>query len=264
MILIQIDLRTLTDFRRVNSRAMQVVDSIMEYQLIIKHSPAALRGLLSIDRASHFSCQDLIRALYDPKCEDCGDFGGFIYLLTCRRVCFLCFCEKPKFYPLTTLEAGRMFGLDRNSISVLPAFNSIAGRYSSSQNLCRSGQNLVDYEEARCKGIEHHGSVQAMEQYVTETWQKKMEAYQQGRLRRRPIIHARRGGIADARRFMAIVRAPWIQESTNFVEWGFHCKGCERCYRERPMHWRRKYNAATFADHLEECGPIVDGAHRHA
>lgn len=30
-ILIQIDLRTLTDFRRVNNRAMQVVDSILEY-----------------------------------------------------------------------------------------------------------------------------------------------------------------------------------------------------------------------------------------
>lgn len=101
-----------------------------------------------------------------------------------------------------------------------------------------------------------------MEQYVTEAWQKKMEAYQQGRLRRRPILDARRGCTANPRRFMAIVRAPWIQTSTNSVEWGFHCKGCERCYRERPMHWRRKYNAATFADHLEGCGPIVGGVHR--
>lgn len=121
MILIQIDLRTLTDFRRVNNRAMQVVDSILEYKLIINHSPDALRSLLSIDLASYFSCQDLIRVLNDSTCEECGDFGGFIYLLTCRRVCFLCFCEKSRFYLLTTLEAGRMFGLDRNSISVLPA-----------------------------------------------------------------------------------------------------------------------------------------------
>lgn len=34
LVLVQIDIRSLTDFRRINNRAMQVVESVLEYRLI--------------------------------------------------------------------------------------------------------------------------------------------------------------------------------------------------------------------------------------
>lgn len=205
-----------------------------------------------------------MQTLNTAECEECGDFAGYINLLTCKRVCFLCLDEKPKYSPLTIFEAGRRFGLDRRLLLVLPALKSIPGRYSSKQSLCKSRLTLIDTEEARRIGVEHHGSAEAMENCVAETGQKKLELFRQGRLRRRTNIDAKEGRVADPRRFMAIVRTPWIQKSSNDVEWGFYCRGCERCYRERPMHWRRKYDASSFADHLEECGLIIDGVHRIA
>lgn len=49
---------------------------------------------------------------------------------------------------------------------------------------------------------------------------------------------------------MAVVRAPWINESTNFIEWGIHCRGCMGPDR------RVKYSQEGFKAHVEEFGPI--------
>lgn len=64
-----------------------------------------------------------------------------------------------------------------------------------------------------------------------------------------------------SRRFMAVVGAPWINKLTNAAAWGFHCIGCKKQYRSRPLHWRRKYCLETFDDHIEQCGRIVNGQH---
>lgn len=44
-VLAQLDVKTLTDFRRVNKRAMQVVDSLYQYRAIIRHGPVIIRGI---------------------------------------------------------------------------------------------------------------------------------------------------------------------------------------------------------------------------
>lgn len=56
-VLSQLDLQSLTDFRRINQRAMHFVDSVPQYQLILEHTPAALRGMLSIKCARFSTCQ---------------------------------------------------------------------------------------------------------------------------------------------------------------------------------------------------------------
>jgi len=62
-VLVQIDLRSLTDFRRINNRAMQVVDPILEYRLMQRHAPDLLRGILSVELGLHISAQALFRTL---------------------------------------------------------------------------------------------------------------------------------------------------------------------------------------------------------
>lgn len=51
IVLAQLNLKTLTNFRHVNRRAMEVVDTLPElaqYQSILKHSPASLRAILDV------------------------------------------------------------------------------------------------------------------------------------------------------------------------------------------------------------------------
>ena len=212
LVLAQIDLRTLTDFRRINNRAMQVVDPIPEYRLVQQHTPDSIRGILSVELGSHISVQALFKILNESRCEDCGDFAGFIYFLTCKRVCFICLDEKPRYYPLSVSEAVRDFGVSHRLLRPLPALKRIPGFYSPNEYTRKARFTLVDSESVRRIGIERHGSEEAMEQYAA---QKLSEAYQH-RVAGDSVTFARRrlgtrvqeGRTSDARRFMAVVRAP--------------------------------------------------------
>ncbi|KAF2207767.1 hypothetical protein CERZMDRAFT_50397 [Cercospora zeae-maydis SCOH1-5] len=226
-VLVQLDLRSLMDFRAVNQRAMRAVDAIPQFRTIVKHSASSLRGILSIEAASDSTCQDLYQAISSPRCELCNDFGGYIYLLNCSRVCFLCFSENDRYLPLSPFEVTYNYGLDRNHIVGLRRMRSIPGRYSPNEKDCPTRLLLVDRESARGAGIALHGSALAMEQH----------------------------------RFMAIVRAPYVSLPDNPAEWGFHCAGCERKYRSRPLHWRRKYASDTFDLHIRQCGSVINGEH---
>lgn len=274
-ILVQTDLRSLTDFRRVNQRAVEVVDSIPEYKAIVANAPDSLRGILTIETGRWITCHDLYEKLCTAECEQCGDFGGFLYIATCRRVCFICLSEKPNYLPLLRSEAVRKFGLDRSLLASSPYLKSIPGCYSPGWKSVRTRLTLVDPDSARRAGIALHGSVSAMEQYVSAMASKKLEEYRKrvaSKAASAPDSTSRRprsedsfdGQMSNPRRFMAVVRTPWLDLRTKSLEWGFHCVGCERQYRCRPMHWRRKFTRGTLLDHIRECGDIIDRAHHLA
>src|SRR5690606_30564988 len=114
-ILCQLDLCTLTDFRRVNRRATALVEFLPQYRAIT-HARNAPRGILSIKTGSWITCGALYDKLCTSGCERCGDFGGYLYLLTCKRVCFLCLSQDRLYLPLTPEHASRKFGLDHRVI----------------------------------------------------------------------------------------------------------------------------------------------------
>lgn len=238
-ILPPLDLRTLTDFRHVNRRAMWLVESIPQYKAIRKHAYNALRGIIYIKAGRWITCEMLYEKLCTAECEECGDFGGYLYVLTCKRVCFLCLSEDKRYLPLRYRRATRKFGINRAILCTLPSMKSIPGTYSPTQRKFRIRVTLVDSESARRAGIALHGSVSAMKQYVSSMGAQDPSDDES----RNPF------------RFMAVVRTPWLNKSSQELEWGFHCIGC-RIYRKRPLHFRRKFTVGSFKEHLKECGNI--------
>jgi len=108
-----LDLRTLMEFRRVNQRSLQLVAALPQYKVIISYALDALRVVLSIGIGQWITCNDLLTALCTAECKECGDFGGYLFLLTCTRVCFLCFTRNENYLPLRYSHARRKFGLNR-------------------------------------------------------------------------------------------------------------------------------------------------------
>lgn len=265
-ILVRLPLRSLMEFRSVNQRAMDVVNSIPQFQLITRSTISPLRGILSVEAGLHITCQDLFRAFTSSTCEGCEDFAGFIYLLDCTRVCFLCFSEKLRYLPLTAAEVLRTYGLSRKFLSDLVQMKSIPGCYSPNEKKCPARLDLIDPESARRAGIALYGSSDAMEQHVARVVYAKADnrrARVDGRAQSTLSTTAIGGTprLAFAKRFMAVVRAPMVNVPTGSIEWGFHCVGCKRQYRQRPLHWRRKFTPDTFKLHVEYCGPVVNGEH---
>lgn len=272
MVLVHVDIESLTGFRRVNQRAMQAVDSIPQYKAITTHTPASLRGILSIGTGRWISCRDLHKKLCTAKCDSCGDFGGYLYLITCRRVCFLCFTENTDYLPLRQADAIRKFGLRHEHLASLPSMKTVPGYYSPRQIKLRNRLTLVDHNAARLAGLAIHGSVSKMEQYSLEIISMRLEQYQSRKTQQptgaRQLIPRRPrsedefdGRTSNPKRFVAIARAPFLDLRTRSPEWGFHCVACKIHHYNRPLHWRRKFTEETFKSHLRECGEIIDGKH---
>lgn len=270
MVLIRLDIQSLNEFRRVNKSARLITDAIPQYKRILAHVPASIRGSLNINTARFFSCLDLYEKLSTAECDTCGDFGGYLYLVTCRRVCFLCFTEKTEYLPVLRKDAIRKFGLGPEHLASIPYMKSFPGRYSPRGIKCRRREALYDYAAARQTGIAVHGSINAMEEHASEMARKQLEVYNTKLSLRRPTRTNLRlprledpfdGRCSNPKRFMGIIRAPFFSAQTIAPDWGLHCFACKPSHYGRPLHWRRKFTVDSFRDHIRECGEITEGKH---
>ena len=84
-VLLQLDIPSLTRFRGINRRTMELVNSVHQYTAIIEHCPNIIRAIVSI-QADAFDCRTLYRTLCTSRCSTCNRFGDHLYLIDCRRV----------------------------------------------------------------------------------------------------------------------------------------------------------------------------------
>lgn len=270
-ILIQLDLSTFMAFRCTNRRAKELADHLPQYKAITTNARNALRGILRIGTSRWITCKSLFEKLRTSACEHCGDFGGYLYILTCRRVCFLCFSQDKRYLPLRPGQACRKFGLERGIIQTLPCMRVIPGIYSPNEKKANE-TTLVDYESAFDAGIARHGSSGAVDEFVAAVAAKKLQAHRMRVLQAQQSGSSRRTRMppvadpfdmksANPLRFVAIVRVPWLNRtSQDGVEWGFYCVGCGRS-SDFPLHWRRQFTPESFDQHIMQCGDIIDGNH---
>ena len=270
-ILVHVDLRTLTDFRRVNQRAMQVIDSIPKYQVIVEHGAQALQCILSMETGGHASCLDLFHMLCNPYCEECGDLGEMIYLPTCKRICESCSKQKSKYLPLLAAEAMREFGVSQRHLKTIPRMRNVGhyglGYYRRRRSQCQVRHTFFDPEALCLAAMSLHRPVSTTEQRVTGVSSEDIADFQNTlRLQpedkvwpkgcQRPKQHQGQRIMDDVRRIMAVTEVPWVNPSTNAPEWPVHCNGCSGRAREGPHPWNRKFTKASFADHIKELGDL--------
>lgn len=197
-ILLALDLPTLTTFQRVNRRAMSLIDSLHPYGIVLKHCPNVLCAIISID-ANSFDCRTLYKTLSTNKCKTCERFGGYLYLITCKRVCYFCFTSDPDYLPVAVKHAAKHTGLSRRELKHLPRVFSLPGQYTAGGKLSKRRIMLFDRQVVLKRASKT--SIQAFD--------GKMQ--QQDRTTREP------------RRYMSIVSAPCFGSSGQSADWGFHC-----------------------------------------
>ena len=207
VVLVQLDLQTLVDFRRVNRRAIEVVDTLPEYQSIFQHSPATLRAILSTELGSFITCQKLYNTLRAAKCECCRKPADFIYLLTCCRVCLRCLCWRVKYCPITTDDAVRLYAVPSSLLAELPKIRSIPGHFGINQNAYTDRRLMVDTWSAYSVAIAHWGKSRAAYRaaYNSNPYAVPLPSIE-------PPMTVPFQWYPEPNRFMAVVRAPCIQD----------------------------------------------------
>ncbi|KAL5339819.1 hypothetical protein BJX70DRAFT_362583 [Aspergillus crustosus] len=265
MVLAQLDLRSLTTLRLVNKRSREAVDAGTRYQQVITHARVVLQAALFIGTANFTTCQDLYTELCTGECRTCGDFGGYIYLLTCRRVCFRCFTNEIEYLPLSPSEVKRLFGVGARDIEnfSIPLLRSVAGFYSCRGQKWNRSLVLVDRVSARTAGIALRGGVEAMEQHVQNQARNAQQLYVSrvaaGGIPRAPrTLETVDEGEANPRRFMGVVRAPAL--GVGGLDWGVRCLGCKNEYRPKPsgLHWLRLFTWEGLEEHIREYGEVKE------
>ena len=210
IILVQSDLQTLTDFRRVNRRAMEAVDNLPEYQSIVQHSPDSLRAILSTELGKFITCQKLYDTLRTPSCECCRQPTDLIYLLTCQRVCFKCLCWRIKFCPITTEDAVRLYAVPSRLLAELPTMRSIPGYFGIRETAYTDRQLMVDAWSAWLVASEHwaeHIAIQrAQHRFDTDISTALLPSICYD-----PPMTVPFRWYPEPNRFMAVVRAPCIK-----------------------------------------------------
>ncbi|VUC37094.1 unnamed protein product [Clonostachys rosea] len=245
----QLDIDAIINFQSTSHGSFAFVNSLPTYGVIAKHARNTVRGARIIGTSGRITCIELYGKLCQSTCDQCDEFGGYIYLVTYKRLCLLCLSTHLSYLPLARQWACRYFGLDNSTVNSLPRLLTLRGKYSPEERKLQNKQILVDYDAAHKAGITRHGSVEEMEAYVASARERA------GRHRGPPD-----GKAGNPLRFAAVVRLPWYDASSGEVEWGFHCKGCERS-EQWSVLCRKKYDVVSFRRHIQTYGPVEDGEH---
>lgn len=266
----QLDLHSINSLRCVNSRSLSIIESVPAYRDIEKYALNALRSAFLIGTASIISCEALYTTLCSEKCVSCGDSGPYIYLITCQRVCYICFTENTAFLPLSTTRIRQKFGLTKQHLKSLPQMTAWPGTYSTRRKKVKR-QVFIDAGAVEAAGLAFHGSQEALQQYIAALHDRENASYQRRQthiltesmnfeLISRRMLRLWDGRCNNPLRFVAIASLPWLDKATGKTDFGRHCRGCNEI-RVWPIHFRRRYSAASFLKHIQDCGAVVEGIH---
>ncbi|KAJ3965896.1 hypothetical protein EV361DRAFT_809938 [Lentinula raphanica] len=240
-VLLQLDIPSLTRFRAVNHRTMELVNSIRQYAAIIQHCPNIIRAIVSI-QADGFDCATLYNTLCTTRCSTCNHFGDHLYLIDCRRACYFCFIYRPEYFPLTSREAYRLFTSNakpqsraessrkRRELTKLPSILSLPGRYCCAYNNDGTEGKL---QQRRLRLYDRQAVVQSL---VADALPRSDRV------------------TGEPKRHMAIISAPVLLDGGRQVDHGFFCVPCRD---EGDMDFRIKYTTEEISRHFASFGQVV-------
>jgi len=199
--LFHLDMHSLFKFRQTNLRLRQIVDSLKQYQMVVSLGLNLLCALLRTQPAIGISLLDFYNALCTKACIFCGEFSGFISLLTWKRYCFKCI-QRASEIQLQTLNAVRkQFRFTKVELDQLRVFKTLPGIYSMKESVHKSRTAVVSAHQASliCRR-QPHAPGQA--QLANSERNQKFN-------------------------FMGSCALPFCDKLTGKVEHGISCAGCQ-------------------------------------
>ena len=236
MVVENLDLQTLTNLRAVSRQLRQTISWHPEYSALKQHSPQLIRALLSTGLAPWFSVSTIYESvLRKSRCTHCGDFGLFVYLLTCSRICNLCMARNPACHPIPIKDAKQTYNLSFKALkSDIPLLRTILGRYTGLGLHRPKRHSLVDFAAA--------SRLARMADAGESTIDPPSRVFADS-------------GEGNPLRYMGVVRVSFFNQEHQKEQWRLTCKACYKQERRelRHLNWKRLFTIDNFCDHVEEC-----------
>jgi hypothetical protein len=126
-ILEKLDLLSLIRFRNTSRHAHYVVDTIPEFQILVKWAPQVIRGVLAVQTNIVASVATIVDKLRQRHCDRCGKAAQHIWLPTLNRLCFVCAHRGPM--PLKEEEILKHYSLAKNDLHLIPSFRFLPATF---------------------------------------------------------------------------------------------------------------------------------------
>jgi hypothetical protein len=131
-ILEKLDLLSLIRFRNTSRHAHYVVDTLPEFQILVKWAPQVIRGVLAVQTNVVASVVTIVGKLRQRHCDRCGKAAQHIWLPTLDRLCFLCAHDGPM--PLEEEEMLKQYGLTNGDLHLIPSFRFLPATFRGPLN----------------------------------------------------------------------------------------------------------------------------------
>ncbi|EFE41129.1 hypothetical protein TRV_04145 [Trichophyton verrucosum HKI 0517] len=157
-ILYRLDLKSLSALLCVSWGGNVAVNDLPQYHAIVKHVPYTLEAIRRAGLQSEYTVQKLYKTLRTRDCPECGEFGGYMFLLTGERCCVACLDMNQNFWalPIDNMEQELCFTFyGRTDLVVM---NALPARPYSDRVEPAEGLRLISLREA-VKVVKRNGTL---------------------------------------------------------------------------------------------------------
>ncbi|RSL68918.1 hypothetical protein CEP54_002504 [Fusarium duplospermum] len=166
-ILEYLDFQSLCRLTLVCLRGKLVVESMRAYREVRIFAGNVLAALGKTRLLKYHSVALLQQMLRSSKCASCFDFGGFLFLPTCEKVCFECLYHNQGLHMMTLNTAKKCFDLTDRQLKSIPTLFSIPGTYNVRNHITRKRVfRLVCVKQAKQLALQVHGSPESVAKII--------------------------------------------------------------------------------------------------
>lgn len=119
-ILEQCDLKTLSRLLRTSFKWHDMIQYLQAYEDVLEHCQFLISVLHRLCTLDQFSLFHLHRLLRSPSCTGCGNFGAYVFAVTCQRCCWTCSKLNPNFWVMPRNDVQLCFDLTAPVVDALP------------------------------------------------------------------------------------------------------------------------------------------------
>ena len=157
-ILEYLDFKSLLRLTQVCLRGKQTVESMPAYREMRLYAGDSLIALGKTRLLQQHSAALLRQTLRSGYCVSCFDYGGFLFLPTCERVCFECMHKNRGFHMMTLNTAKKCFDLTDKQLKSIPTLYSIPNTYNVRNYISRKRMiRFVCAKQVKKLALQVHG-----------------------------------------------------------------------------------------------------------
>lgn len=242
MILGYLDFQSLSRISRTSFLGKGLVEGMASYRDMMHHAPEALTALGRTGLLSIHSATLLHQSLRSKECVSRYEFGAFLLLPSCERVCFECLDRNSALRAMRVNDAKAAFGLTAAHLKKIPTMKTIPGEYGIRFKAShRKSLHPVNVRQAKMLAIDVHGSSEALKRIAPPAPRlgDRRRIWTLSALHGASIdppgsdmskIYRQRDQPEDELGGVATLRFPFLTPS-GFADTGRLCQGCELTYK---------------------------------